>query len=411
MKLDDTALEFQEAIDYFKGKVNLPTKAWTDVWEEQHTKAFVIAGATKTTMLEDFRGAITKAIENGTTLEEFRQDFDTIVAKHGWTYKGKRGWRTRVIFETNLRTAHAAGRWDQIERVKKIRPYLRYIAVDDQRTRRQHKGWDGLIYPVDHEFWNTHYPPNGWGCRCTVQSLSERDLKKKGYSVSSSMPADGVDHHTIKTPGGDMQVETPAGIDPGFAYNVGRNRLTGVTPPPAPGQPDPGNGLPATTPMPSPRNVSTAKTLPSSGMTEDDYADAFLKEFGGSTSKPVLFTDKVGEVLSISEDLFKDINGDWKITKGGRAPYLRYLADNIKDPDEIWFDWQQLENGKWVLRRRYMSRFDVSGKQLSGYSVFEVTNKGWREVTNFTPKADRKSQNQDEYLEKWRRGSLLYRKK
>ena len=82
---------FAEAIDFLKSKVRLPTDAWTDLMAEQHTKAFVVAGATKAALLEDFQGALTRALENGTTLAAFRKNFDAIVAKHGWTYKGGRG--------------------------------------------------------------------------------------------------------------------------------------------------------------------------------------------------------------------------------------------------------------------------------------------------------------------------------
>ena len=35
----------------------------------------------------------------------------------GWA-NGGRNWRTRVIFETNLRTSYAAGRWQQLQRIE-----------------------------------------------------------------------------------------------------------------------------------------------------------------------------------------------------------------------------------------------------------------------------------------------------
>ncbi len=412
MAVDGTALPFQEAIDHFMNKVNLPTKGWTDVYEEQHTKAFVVAGANKAAILEDFKSAISKAIDTGTTLEEFRDDFDAIVDKHGWSYKGKRGWRTRVIFETNLRSSYAAGKWQQIERVKKLRPFLMYDAVDDGGTRPLHRSWDGLIYPVEHEFWNSYYPMNGFGCRCKVQSLSNRDMKRRGLFASTAMPMDGVDHHSLKTSDGKtMTVTTPKGIDPGFNYNVGRNRLTGVTPPPVPGDPSPGQGPASQFSLPAPRSVSADRILSNKSLSEEDIAKTFLKEFDADLDKPVLFKDKVGEGIPISQDLFKNIDGGWKAKKGDREKYVRLLAENIKDPDEIWFDWFQLNNGQWRLRRRYISRFETFDKQFSGLTVFEVMRDGWREVSNFSPKSTKTSKAQDDYLEKQRKGLLVYRKK
>lgn len=41
----------------------------------------------------------------------------------------------------------------------------------DRRVRPSHAILDGKVYPADHEFWATHYPPNGFRCRCGVRTL------------------------------------------------------------------------------------------------------------------------------------------------------------------------------------------------------------------------------------------------
>ena len=400
-------LPFREAIDYFAGKVQLPTDTWTDILQEQHTKAFVVAGAKKAALVGDFQNALAKALDEGTSLEEFRADFDRIVKDHGWSYKGKRGWRSRVIYETNMRQAYASGRWSQIEKVKKLRPYLRYVAVLDGRERKSHRALHGLIYPVDHAFWDKHYPPNGWGCRCSVESLSERDMKKNDYTASTTLPP-GTDTHTIRRGGRDVTVTTPHGVSPAFAYNPGRNRLSGLTPPPGTGAPVPGAGPAATGPMPAPRPFNKARLVEGPNLTEPDYARAFLKEFDADLGKPAVHIDKAGEAIPISEDLFRTATGEWKVTKSGREVFVRLLADNIKDPDEIWFDWYRDGGGVYHLRRRYISRFDLDGRQQSGYTVFEITPEGWREVTNFAPKSDKSAAAQDRYLDMQRHGLRVY---
>lgn len=122
------SLPFDQAIEFFRDKVNLPTERWSDLVREGHDTAFTVAGATKVDLLEGFRQAVGKGLDEGTTLAEFQKDFDKLVEKHGWSYKGDRDWRTRVIFETNIRTAYAAGRHRQMsdpEMVKR-RPYWQY---------------------------------------------------------------------------------------------------------------------------------------------------------------------------------------------------------------------------------------------------------------------------------------------
>lgn len=216
-------LPFQEAIDYLRHKVTLPTQTWTDLWQGMHARAFVVAGATKAQLLTDFHQAVTKSIAEGRTLADFRKDFDRIVAAHGWSYKGSRGWRSAVIYNTNLRMAHAAGRYAQIQQVKKDRPYLRYSAILDDRTRKQHREWHGIILPVDDPWWDTHTPPCGWNCRCTVQSVSEADLKRFGWTVSAEAPKITWEERQVTLSDGSIRTEqVPEGIDTGFAYNPGK---------------------------------------------------------------------------------------------------------------------------------------------------------------------------------------------
>ena len=115
-------LKFSEAIDYLKAKLPEGTHAWDDLAGPVHAKVFAVAGATKVDLVQDLHNAITRAIEQGRTITDFRKDFDKAVQAHGWSYKGKRGWRTRVIYDANMRSAHMAGRWAQLQANKERKP-------------------------------------------------------------------------------------------------------------------------------------------------------------------------------------------------------------------------------------------------------------------------------------------------
>lgn len=216
-------LAFEESVSFFREKIRLPTRGWTHVWQRMNGLAFVVAGAVKDELIADFQEAVAKGIEQGTTLAEFRKDFDRIVAKHGWQYKGERGWRSRVIFNTNIRTANQAGRWRQIQRLKSRRPWLRYSAVLDNRTRPQHRLWHDTVLAADDAFWSVYYPPNGWNCRCTVQQLSDRDLARLKLEPSPRALETPPVRKRVNTADGPRIVEVPQGIDPGWAYNVGES--------------------------------------------------------------------------------------------------------------------------------------------------------------------------------------------
>lgn len=235
------SLPFREQIAFFRAKRNVLTEAWTDVWEAEHDHAFMVAGANRIDLLVDLRAAVDRAIADGTGLEAFRHDFDQIVAKHGWAFNGGRNWRTRVIFETNMRTSYAAGRYAQLQYLKTVgMPYWRYRHSDAvQHPRPMHLAWDGLVLHADDPWWDTHFPPNGWGCQCTVEALTARDLADLGKSGPDTAPPVDMQQVLVGKNGPHpRQVETPAGVDPGFGYAPGksafeRDRTPALKPPSA----------------------------------------------------------------------------------------------------------------------------------------------------------------------------------
>jgi SPP1 gp7 family putative phage head morphogenesis protein len=82
-------------------------------------------------------------------------------------------------FQTAKRSAQAARQWKTYDANKDLFPNLKYRTVGDDRVRDEHAALDGVIKPVDDNFWNTYYPPNGWRCRCSVTPTSEGGTKDK----------------------------------------------------------------------------------------------------------------------------------------------------------------------------------------------------------------------------------------
>lgn len=217
-------LPFSEAIAFFRKKLNVSTEAWDDLWKEMHGQAFSVAGAMEEELLDDLRAAVDKAIADGTTLAEFREDFTGIVDRHGWDYNGGPAWRTAIIYNTNLAVAYQRGHWKQMTDpdVLKVRPYLRYVPSSSAEPRPEHLEWANLVLPADDPFWQTHYPPNGWGCKCGVVSVSEREVQRlidQGVPIRRQAPEINYRDWTNKKTGEVLSV--PVGIDPGWDYNVG----------------------------------------------------------------------------------------------------------------------------------------------------------------------------------------------
>ncbi|MCM0018513.1 MAG: phage minor head protein [Tagaea sp.] len=362
MTASPIALPFDEAIAFFRQKLGVKTKTWRDLWQGMHARAFTIAGALDDSLLSDFQSAIDKAIASGTTIGAFRKDFDKIVAAHGWDYNGGRNWRSRVIFDTNVRMAHQAGKWEAAQRVKERRPYLRYQAVKDDRTRPEHMAWHGLVLPIDDPFWKTHYPPNGWNCRCTVQTLSDRDLARYGYEVGES-PKIEMETRSVKTEGGIVNVAVPKGIDTGFGYNVGeaagegftRERLAleragafeEIVSPVAPPQSRP--------PLPADRAQATLGPRVKPG-DEAGLLDAWRKAIGGDDA---IFEDPTGQRVQVTRAIVDHTLADPKRVASHRERYWPFIRETIEDPAEIWTTFaRSKETGAVRLRRRYVKRIE-----------------------------------------------------
>ncbi|MEQ8346164.1 MAG: phage minor head protein [Sneathiellaceae bacterium] len=224
------ARPFAEQLDYFRRKTNVPTRAWTDLWHEAHDTGFMVAGAYKADLLQDLRGAVDKAIADGTTLETFRRDFRQLVHRHGWSYNGGEGWRSRVIYEANLRASYAAGRYRQMTDPDLLlhRPWWMYRHSDAvEHPRLEHVGWDGLVLRADDPWWRTHYTPNGWGCQCWIETLSAEDLARLGKSGPDKAPEIVWETRTVGSRGPSPRtVDVPKGIDPGWAYAPGASRIS-----------------------------------------------------------------------------------------------------------------------------------------------------------------------------------------
>ena len=174
----------REAIAFQLGKVSVGTQRWDDVWQAGHSRAFMVAGVQAGDVLEGVRGAVQKAIEQGTTLAEFRRDLGPLMQRLGWEARGPGyvAWRTRLVYETNLRGAYAAGAYEQMADpdVVDLVPFWRYRHSGAKDPRPQHRAWDGLILRHNDAWWNSHYPPNGWGCGCWVEPVTPGDLTRLG---------------------------------------------------------------------------------------------------------------------------------------------------------------------------------------------------------------------------------------
>lgn len=405
-------LPFDRAIKFFKDKVSLPTQTWKDLWQGMHSRAFVVAGAMKNDLLADLRGAVDKALADGTTLADFRKDFDKTVARHGWAHKGGAGWRSAVIFNTNLSTAYAAGHYQRMTDpdVLAERPYFRYVASSSAEPRPEHRAWYNLVLPADDPFWRTHYPPNDWGCKCGVVSMSAGEVERlKKEEAGGPNPvqkkAPPIRHYkwTDKRTGEVHRI--PKGLGPGWDYNVGRaawgeklsdeamaawkaqganawERLT------------PGDWKTAGRPEGIAVDQPRAKTGPM--LDNKPAARESLEKILSGEEK--VFSFQAGQfrhdILANARSLAKHLSLD-------RSPFLPFIAEALEDPYEVWLSFERHKGtGQVVLRERIIKAVKLE-KDRAMLMVAQAED-GIMEAWTLVPTSNLG------YLKNQRRGRLIW---
>jgi len=221
-----------------RGKRLEPSFAWQEIYAEEHAAMFTVAKSTGHDILSDIWTALVSALEDGETLASFSHRLKPLLVRKGWwgeaievdPLTGEETLvrlgslrRLRTIFDANMRVSYAAGHWSHFERQKFTRPFLRYVAVQDGLTRPEHQKLHNLVLPIEDPFWEVFAPPNGWNCRCTLQSLSQRDIARllaAGEELRFDAPAVTLQAWTNKRTGEVRQV--PDGVDPGWDYNPGK---------------------------------------------------------------------------------------------------------------------------------------------------------------------------------------------
>lgn len=76
-------------------------------------------------------------------------------------------------YQTARTAAQMAEKWERLQETKDLFPNLKYRSVGDSRVRPEHQKLNGIIKPIDDDFWSRYYPPLDWRCRCDVVATAE----------------------------------------------------------------------------------------------------------------------------------------------------------------------------------------------------------------------------------------------
>ncbi|MFK7262380.1 phage minor head protein [Acinetobacter baumannii] len=204
-----------DAISYLEKKGFKIGWDWHETLDNAHSRAFTVAKVARMDLLQDIRQSLISAMQQGQTLEQWKASITPTLQSKGWWGKktvinpeGREQEvqlgsprRLRTIYDTNMQSAFAAGRYKAMMAGSETRPYWEWRHITISNPRKQHVALDGRLFRFDDPFWNVAYPPSEWGCKCRVIARSAREVEGKEILSGEGNESDiyervGVDRNT-----------------------------------------------------------------------------------------------------------------------------------------------------------------------------------------------------------------------
>ena len=172
---------FDAAVAWFRARVPIADDDFEELTDSLREQSFRIAGVAQLALVTDVWEAIAKAVEQGTSFDDFKDDVSAALAN---AWGGEKPFRVETIFRNWVQRSYAAGRYETMTSpaVKELRPYWEFVAIEDDRTTDFCDAADGTLLPADDGFWADHNPPCHHNCRSTVITRTADDALEKGVT-------------------------------------------------------------------------------------------------------------------------------------------------------------------------------------------------------------------------------------
>ncbi|MCD8177297.1 MAG: DUF935 family protein [Tannerellaceae bacterium] len=296
---------------------------------------------------------LNKALRDSKNYSDFKKRAREITT----TFNDK--WQ-KTEYNTALQVAESASNYHALKASSKLFPIWVYRTVGDASVREEHAALDGVALPASDLIWKQIFPPNGWGCRCTVdnrmkeehpegfeedrqkvekffQSKEWKKAKASGWGVNRSETAEvftanqmyirKFPHHAASYLG---ELHAPDYNLDSFSKKL---------------------------------NQATAEFNAFTGDHKEWY------------KKNKTFKDISGKIFHLPEKVFNThTSGKYEKT---RIPLLNAISEALRIPDEVWVNDYQKEFNNFNYIKFYKGKVvnvvcRVSGDQLQVSTWFEI---------------------------------------
>ena len=170
-------LPFEEAIDFFKGKVSLTKEEWEELEPKLRFRAFTVARLAESDHIEMLRGRLLNAMKKGEYFTETWKDIKAFTEDADQPFSAR---YFETVYRTNMQSAYNAGRLMQYQ--NNMPPAWELLFIEDGRTSDICKGLasiagSGKALAASHSFWSTYgFPPYHFNCRTTFRAVYDYEI-------------------------------------------------------------------------------------------------------------------------------------------------------------------------------------------------------------------------------------------
>lgn len=311
---------------------------------------YAFSGAKSLTVLEQYRALLTDEKGEIVSFAQFKAAVLSVDNLYNKTYLA-------AEYDSAIASAQMAQLWQGLQSF----PMLQYRTTGGESVCPICGGMDNMILASDDPAWGTIYPPNHFGCRCTV------------------IPAGGGD---AATPRDDVKnIIKAAKVPPYFKRNVGVDKVIYSDNHPyfknIPSGKESELDAVKNYGMRSGENIYATADLPdytplgSKGATNDWWA-----EMAGSQRGDIVVTGKDNLSVTLDNKFRIHVLED---NNDGRHRFLNLAPEIIKNPDEIWSN--RIKGSLQQVYIKYYDKFPIVvavdvEKQVTGVTMYEVQKGG-----------------------------------
>lgn len=137
---------------------------------------------------------LNKAVKANPKFEDFRKEAAGILGKFNDQY---------LRTEHNMAMAVGQNSRDYLRILDTVErfPYVRYRTVGDDNVRQSHAALDGRLFKVADSSWRQFVPPNGYNCRCSLESVAAAGDDEKVSTGAQAVKAMGAEHKQMRKEG------------------------------------------------------------------------------------------------------------------------------------------------------------------------------------------------------------------